>query len=710
LTVHAFLSQLRHPNILQYRDSHELVEKGNTVIYLITQPVTPLKQIIEELKLEGKARDEYLAMVILHMTATVSFLNNDAKLIHGGICLDAVMVTTTLDPKLHFFDLLSEHLLPGDDFPLSNATWMIGNQYKPAELGRSEWDAIRQSPPYAVDSWGLGCLIQEICSNGYMTSVEALRNTEVIPPALLGDYQKLLSSVPSRRLNPSKLAECKFLQSKLVDVVSFMENIAVKDSIDKEAFFKRLPAILPSLPQAVAVRKILPLLSSALEFGGAPAQAVGSLMVIGNQLQGDEFTTRVVPTLSKLFASTDRGLRRSLLETIDTYGQHLTPAVIEEQIYPQLQTGFSDANAYIRELTLKSMLILAPKLSNKTLTQSVLKHLSKLQIDEEPSIRANTTVLLGNISKYLGEGTCKRVLLNAFTRALKDSFPPAKGAGLRAIITTAQYYSLEDAALRILPAATPLCIDPVPDVRSSAIQCVECFMRVVKENDVKMCEAAAAAGPPQDNLNLVPGSGTNASVAAVAAGSVLNWAVSSLITSTGLAVSATKTSPTGANSSKSSAVLSNSTPTKSGTSNPGVKPSVATAGGGKATSSGGGGWDNLDVVDLGTSAAASQGDGWDADEAELERVAEAEAEAERLARARLTSKHPMASKPPAAASGHVALPSAWAEKNEEEVWEDMAAEEKPKPKPRPKKPAGGGAGGSMKLGTSKLGASKLNQD
>lgn len=41
------------------------------------------------------------------------------------------------------------------------------------------------------------------------------------------------------------------------------------------------------------------------------------------------------------------------------------------------------------------------------------------QVDEEPSIRANTTVLLGNMASYLGESTCKRVLLNAFTRALK---------------------------------------------------------------------------------------------------------------------------------------------------------------------------------------------------------------------------------------------------------------------------------------------------
>jgi hypothetical protein len=53
------------------------------------------------------------------------------------------------------------------------------------------------------------------------------------------------------------------------------------------------------------------------------------------------------------------------------------------------------------------------------------------QVDEEPPIRANTTILLGNLATHLGEATQKRVLLNAFTRSLKDGFPPARVAGLK---------------------------------------------------------------------------------------------------------------------------------------------------------------------------------------------------------------------------------------------------------------------------------------
>ena len=59
-----------------------------------------------------------------------------------------------------------------------------------------------------------------------------------------------------------------------------------------------------------------------------------------------------------------------------------------------------------------------------------------LQVDEEPPIRANTTILLGNLADHLSEATQKRVLLNAFTRALKDLFPPARVAGLRVMDVT----------------------------------------------------------------------------------------------------------------------------------------------------------------------------------------------------------------------------------------------------------------------------------
>ena len=68
-------------------------------------------------------------------------------------------MTETLDWRLHGLDLMTEHMATGD-LPLMSASWMVGAQYKPSEIAKCEWSVIQQGPPWAVDSWGLGCLMQ----------------------------------------------------------------------------------------------------------------------------------------------------------------------------------------------------------------------------------------------------------------------------------------------------------------------------------------------------------------------------------------------------------------------------------------------------------------------------------------------------------------------------------------------------------------------
>jgi SCY1-like protein 1 len=146
-------------------------------------------------------------------------------------------------------------------------------------------------------------------------------------------------------------------------------------------------------------------------------------------------------------------------------------------------------------------------------------------VDEEPGIRANTTILLGNLASHLSEAACKRVLLNAFTRALKDTFPPARLAGVKvsgstascaaarqetcafqakrfaspgsplvvlsvqhehtvikcvwqAMLATAQRHSPEELALRGVPALAPLAVDPVPEVQQALVSACALHVRI----------------------------------------------------------------------------------------------------------------------------------------------------------------------------------------------------------------------------------------
>lgn len=447
--------------------------------------------------------------------------------IHGNVCMASVVVTDTLDWKLHGFDMLSDHSSV-EYSPLRDYAFLVGDQYKSAEVAKGEWSLIPQQPPWAVDAWGLGCLLQEVFAGHPMVSVDQLRETDHIPEALIKDYQRLLNSQAAKRQNPSRVAKSKFLNNQLVDAVNFLENLAVKESTEKDSFFRKLPSILPALPAPVAEQKLLPMLASALEFGGAPAAALSCILQIGRGMTEADFAERVIPCISGLFTSNDRAIRRGLLENIEKFAVHMDQKLVEEQVFPNLQSGFTDNNAYIRELTLKSMRSLAPKMTQKTLNQSLLKFLAKLQVDQEPTIRANTTVLLGSIADLLGEAACKRVLLNAFQRALRDQFPHARVAGLKALISTQKTHSPEDIAQRVIPMVAPLAVDGLQDARQAALQCLDSFCAVLKEHSESMAIAAEAS-------EANPGAQASMNKPSDSSG-YLGWAASSL----GLGAKATK--------------------------------------------------------------------------------------------------------------------------------------------------------------------------
>ncbi|CAI8584351.1 unnamed protein product [Vicia faba] len=517
------LRTVRHPNILSFLHSTEIETfdggSSKVTIYIVTEPVMPLSDKVKELGLESTQRDEYYAWGLLQISKAVSFLNNDCKLVHGNVCLASVVVTQTLDWKLHAFDVLSE-------FDGSNETssqmlqyaWLVATQYKSMELAKSDWAVIKKSPPWAIDSWGMGCLIYELFSGLKLSKTEELRNTASIPKSLLPDYQRLLSSTPSRRLNTSKLIEnSEYFQNKLVDTIHFMEILSLKDSVEKDTFFRKLPNLAEQLPRQIVLKKLLPLLASALEFGSAAAPALTALLKMGSWLSAEEFRVKILPTIIKLFASNDRAVRVSLLQHIDQFGESLSAQAVDEQVYPHVATGFSDTSAFLRELTLKSMLVLAPKLSQRTLSGSLLKHLSKLQVDEEAAIRTNTTILLGNIASHLNEGTRKRVLINAFTvRALRDTFPPARGAGIMALCATSSNYDINEIATRILPNVVVLTIDPDSDVRSKAFQAIDQFLQIAKQHYEKT-NTSEATGDAGTGSSSIPGNA-----------SLLGWAMSSL--------------------------------------------------------------------------------------------------------------------------------------------------------------------------------------
>ena len=63
-----------------------------------------------------------------------------------------------------------------------------------------------------------------------------------------------------------------------------------------------------------------------------------------------------------------------------------------------------------------------------------------------------------------------------FLRALRDPFVPARVAGLKSIVATLGYHSPMSCCQRIIPALSPLLLDPVQVVREASFQVDPCAL------------------------------------------------------------------------------------------------------------------------------------------------------------------------------------------------------------------------------------------
>lgn len=121
---------------------------------------------------------------------------------------------------------------------------------------RGNWSALRNSPVFSAESWALGCLIYAVHA-GTLNSPEELRNIQILPKALHEFYQQLLASNPEQRVPCADLPQQEyFKKGRFVELNLFLDNLAIKDSFEKEAFLKKLPGkyfpLLSAIPVCVA--------------------------------------------------------------------------------------------------------------------------------------------------------------------------------------------------------------------------------------------------------------------------------------------------------------------------------------------------------------------------------------------------------------------------------------------------------------------------
>jgi SCY1-like protein 1 len=241
--------------------------------------------------------------------------------------------------------------------------------------------------------------------------------------------------------------------------------------------------------------KVLPELLKSVEFGGGGSKPFGIVMRIATKMSDDEYDSQITPVIIRLFSSPDRALRVCLLDNLPHMIDHLSQKIVSDKIFPQMVTGFGDLAPLVREQTVKAVLVVVTKLSDRVVNGELLRHLAKTANDEQPGIRTNTTICLGKIARNLSPSSRGKVLTAAFSRALRDPFVHGRNAALMALAATADIYPEDDCASKMLPAICPCLVDKEKMIRDQANKTMNIYLDRIRRYATTLPDSVLP--PPQ---------------------------------------------------------------------------------------------------------------------------------------------------------------------------------------------------------------------
>ncbi|KAG9251264.1 armadillo-type protein [Emericellopsis atlantica] len=485
------MKTMRHPGVIKVLDTVET----ETYIYIATERVTPLRWHVKRKSLTP----ETIKWGLNGVARTVKFINSDAASIHGSLKVGSVYTSESGEWKLGGFDVLSS--VKDDESIIYTYGGLVpdSGRYCPPEVAQNGWEVVKKNPQTAVDAFDFGVLIYEVF-NGDYTSQSQAGTTKSVPPTMHASYKRLCNANPKARLSVSAFLDQgsrtnSFFDTPLIKMTEGIDNLGVKSPEEREQFLDDLDALTDDFPEEFFKMKVLPEMLKSVEFGGGGPKALGVVMKISAQLSNDDFESKMIPVIVRLFGNPDRAIRVCLLDNLPLMIDRLPQKIVNDKIFPQMVTGFTDLAPVVREQTLKSVLVIITKLSDRTINGDLLKQLAKTANDEQPGIRTNTTICLGKIAKNLGASSRSKVLTAAFTRSLRDPFVHARNAALMSLGATVEHFSDEDCASRILPVVCPCLLDKEKLVRDSANRTIDVYLQKIRKAASDLPDTALP--PPQ---------------------------------------------------------------------------------------------------------------------------------------------------------------------------------------------------------------------
>ncbi|KAG5298322.1 protein kinase [Histoplasma ohiense] len=480
---------LRHPGVIKVLETIET----DANIYIVTERINPLSWPVKRRSLS----EETAKWGLFAIASTLKFINEDASSVHGAVRVSSIYTSESGEWKLGGFDLLSS--MKEDDAVIYTYGSLLpdSSRYAPPEIAKGGWEIIKRNPLPATDSYNFGSLIFEVFNGSYRGNEQA-GQTSNVPPSMHQSYKRLMNPNPKLRLSVSNFLEQGmrsggFFETPLIRLTQDIESLGLKSEEERDQFINELDELADDFPEDFFKMKVLPELLNSVVFGGGGPKVLASILKIGTKLSEEEYSSKLTPVIVRLFGNPDRAIRVCLLDSLPLMIDRLPQKIVNDKIFPQMVTGFTDVAPVVREETVKAVLTVIGKLSDRTINGELLRYLAKTANDEQPGIRTNTTICLGRVARNLGQSSRAKVLTAAFSRSLRDPFVHARNAGLLALGATLDLFTEEDCATKLLPAICPSLLDKEKLVRDQANKTLDLYLQRIRKFSASLPDTALPA-------------------------------------------------------------------------------------------------------------------------------------------------------------------------------------------------------------------------
>lgn len=491
---------MKHPYILTFLDGVDLEDS----LVLVTEQCIPLEKWLKESQIEYEKNNNDKQPLIQELLwgfrcilNALMFLHSNCSLSHGFLGLHSIFVCNSGDWKIGALDLAC-NLKNDDDISFARThCHLLQKPYIPPERLQSSWDAT--VPIGSADIYSLGQCMQKSFN---------LVDLEV--PVEFSKYlQKMISMEAKRRPTSSQLSKLPIFNSEHINLLISLGELSIKPPTESIEILGQVASQIQNIPKSVCIYKILPSVAKSLrmainDFSNRDSRescrlSVQQSMALMGELALQEKLDEVVfmnqcsNIIGQLWAMTDRAVRMALLKSLKATILYISPEIVNKFIFDPMIAGFADSNAKMREDTLKNLVHVVDKLDEKNMQDKLVRCITNLQNDKEPSIRTNATIFLGRIAVHLNESVRNKCLASVFGKAMRDNFMHCRVAGLRASQACISMIDPAQLSTKIMPQVCGLLLDRSSEIRELSLNFMNSAVQVMRTKQNELCASEKAA-------------------------------------------------------------------------------------------------------------------------------------------------------------------------------------------------------------------------